>query len=282
VALRDAVERGLIPGPRLLVATRAIVATGCYGPSGYDPRWDVPKAAQVADGADGVRRAVREQIAAGADWVKLYADYRRRAGDGATPTFSQEELNAAVAEARSAGRPVAVHAATDEAVRRSVLAGVNTVEHGYYVSKEVLGLMRERDVALCPTLAASEAMARYEGWQEGQPEPARIQRCRQMLARALEAGVVIACGSDVGVFAHGDNAREMELMAAYGMTAGDVLRSATSTAARVIGRESELGRIAVGYVADLVAVRGDPLRDMTALRQPAVVVKGGRVVVDRR
>jgi imidazolonepropionase-like amidohydrolase len=282
VALRDAIARGIIPGPRLFVATRAVVATGCYGPAGFDPRWDVPQAAQVADGVDGVRRAVREQIAAGADWVKLYADYRRRPGVPATPTFSQDELNAAVYEARSAGRPVAVHAATDEGIRRSVLAGVNTIEHGYYASDEVLGLMRERGVALCPTLAATEAMARYEGWKEGQPEPRRIQLARQSFARALHSAVTIACGSDVGVFAHGDNVRELELMHAYGMSTIDVLRSATSTAARVLSRESDLGHLAVGHVADLIAVRGDPRDNLSVLRTPAVVLKEGSLVADRR
>jgi imidazolonepropionase-like amidohydrolase len=269
-------------GPRLFVATRAIVATGCYGPAGFDLRWDVPKAAQVADGADGVRRAVREQIAAGADWVKLYADYRRHPDEPATPTFSQAELEAAVDEARSARRPVAVHAATDEGIRRSVLAGVDTIEHGYYASEAVLRLMCERGIVLCPTLAASEAMSRYEGWREGLPEPRRIQRGRAMFARALACGVTIACGSDVGVFAHGANARELELMGAFGMAASEVLRSATNTAARVLGRERDLGRIAVGYVADLIAVSGDPLQDLTVLKTPAVVVKEGRIVADRR
>jgi imidazolonepropionase-like amidohydrolase len=279
VALRDAIAGGVIPGPRLFVATRALVATGCYGPSGFDPRWSAPLGAQVADGPDGVRRAVRQQIAAGADWVKLYADYRRRPGGAITPTFSEEELSAAVSEARSAGLPVAAHAATDEAVRRCVLAGVNTIEHGYFVSDAVLGLMRERDVALCPTLAASEALACYEGWRPGQPDPPRIARARGTFKRALEAGVMIASGSDVGVFAHGDNARELELMHAYGMTTVDVLRSATSGAARVLRRDNELGRIATGYVADLVGVRGDPLADLTVLRKPVLVVKDGRSVV---
>jgi imidazolonepropionase-like amidohydrolase len=278
VALRDAIAHGVVPGPRLFVATRAIVATGCYGPSGFDPRWSAPLGAQVADGPDGVRRAVREQIAAGADWVKLYADYRRRPGGTITPTFSEHELNAAVTEARSAGLPVAAHAATDEGVRRCVLADVNTIEHGYFVSDAVLALMRERGVALCPTLAASEALARYEGWRPEQPEPPRIARARALLQRALEAGVTIACGSDVGVFAHGDNARELELMNAYGMTTVDVLRSATNVAAQVLRHENDLGRIATGYSADLVAVRGDPLADLGVLRTPVLVVKEGRVV----
>ena len=281
VALRDAIATGIIPGPRLFVATRAIVATGCYGPSGFDPRWDAPKGAQVADGADGVRRAVREQIAAGADWIKLYADYRRRPDDPPTATFSQAELAAAVDEARSAGRPVAVHAATDEGVRRAVFAGTNTVEHGYYVSDEVLGLMHERGVALCPTLATAEAMSQYDGWTAGQPEPRRMRAARDMFARALARGVTIACGSDVGVFAHGANFRELEVMHAYGMNTMDVLRSATSVAARVLGRESDLGQVAVGYIADLIGVRGDPRQNLDGLRDPEFVLQGGRIIVDR-
>ncbi|MCP4658620.1 MAG: amidohydrolase family protein, partial [bacterium] len=281
-AKRDAAAQGLIEGPRLFVATRALVASGCYGPAGFDPRWTLPKGAQVADGPTGVRRAVREQIAAGADWIKVYADYRRRRGGPSSPTFSQEELDAIVDEARSAGLPVAAHAATAEAIRRSVVAGVDTIEHGYHASSEVLALMRERGVVLCPTLAASEAIARYQGWQPGEPEPARIRDARTLIARALEAGVTIACGSDVGVFAHGDNARELELMVDYGMTPQAVLRAATTTAAQVLGRENELGRIAEGYLADLIAVDGDPLVDVAVLRRPLVVWKQGRVIIDRR
>lgn len=282
VALRDAVVQGLVSGPRIYTVTRAIVATGCYGPSGFDPRWDVPKGAQVADGAAGVRRAVRQQIAAGADWIKVYADYRRRPQDAATPTFSQEELNAIVDEARSAGLRVAAHATTDEAIRRAVLAGVATIEHGYEASESVLALMREHDVVLCPTLAASEAMAVYNGWKPGAPEPSRIQEARAMFARALESGVTVACGSDAGVFAHGDNAREIELMVAYGMPPQDALRAATITAAKVLGKEERLGRIAEGFTADLVAVRGNPLVDPSALRRVVLVIKRGEVVVDRR
>jgi len=282
VALREAIARGIVPGPRIFASTRAIVATGCYGPDGFDPRWDVPKGAQVADGVDGVRRAVREQIAAGADWVKVYADYRRRPGESPTPTFSQDELSALVDEARSADRPVAAHATTEEGIRRAVLAGVASIEHGNDASDEVLTLMRERGVVLCPTLAASEALARYAGWKPGTPDPPRIRAAKGMFARALRSGVTIACGSDVGVFAHGDNVRELELMVAYGMSPKEALRAATSTAARVLGREQDLGRIAAGCVADLIAVRDDPLDDPAALRKPLLVVKDGRIMLDRR
>ncbi len=282
VALRDAIEAGIVPGPRILTATRALVATGCYGPSGFDPRWDVPKGAQEADGVDGLRKAVREQIAAGADWIKVYADYRRRPGEGSTPTYSREALDALVAEATRAGRPVAAHAVTDEAIRRCVEAGVRTIEHGTGASLDTLGLMRERGVALCPTLAASEAIARYGGWRPGAPEPERIRASRALVARAIEAGTTIACGSDVGVFAHGENARELELLVDYGLSPAQALRSATSTAAHVIGRGDELGRVAVGYAADLVALREDPLALPSACRSPMLVVARGRVVLDRR
>jgi imidazolonepropionase-like amidohydrolase len=282
VALRDAVAAGMIPGPRIFTSTRALVATGSYGPAGFDPRWEMPKGAQVVDGPDGVRRGVREQIAAGADWIKVYADYRRRPGGPSTPTFSQEEIAVAVDEARSAGLPVAAHANTAEGIRRSVLAGVATIEHGGGVTDEILALMKERKVVLCPTLAASEAIARYAGWKPGEPEPPRVRESREMFARALRSGVTLACGSDVGVFAHGENAREIELMAAYGMSPREALRAATATAAAVLGREKDLGRIASGFLADLVGVRGDPLADVSVLRRPAVVFKDGTLVADRR
>lgn len=282
VALRDAVRQGIVRGPRIFAVTRALVATGCYGPSGFDPRWDVPKGAQVADGPAGVRKAVRQQIAAGADWIKVYADYRRRPGDGATPTYSLEELRAIVDEASSAGLPVSAHAVTDEAIRRSVLAGVATIEHGNDASAEVLTLMRDHGVVLCPTLAASEAMARYNGWKPGTPDHPRIVKSKAMFARALASGVTIACGSDAGVFSHGHNGRELELMVEYGMSPADTLRAATTTAAKVLRRENDLGRVAKGYLADLIAVRGNPLEDISVLREPVLVIKNGTIIIDRR
>jgi imidazolonepropionase-like amidohydrolase len=281
VALRDAIAQGMIPGPRVFAATRAIVATGCYGPSGFDPRWDVPKGAQEVTGPVEMRKAVREQIAAGADWIKVYADYRRRPGV-TTPTFTQEEMAAAVDEARSAGLPVAAHAYTEEGIRRAVQAGVRTIEHGTYVTDDLLALMKQKGVALIPTLAASEAVSRYAGWKPGQPEPQRIQETREMFARALKSGVTIANGSDVGVFAHGQNARELELMVAYGMSPREALRAATATAAAVLGRGKDLGRIAPGYLADLVAVKGDPLAEISVIEKPVVVVKEERVAVGGR
>jgi imidazolonepropionase-like amidohydrolase len=279
VALRDAIAARMVPGPRIFASTRAIVASGSYGPAGFDPRWEMPKGAQVADGADGMRRAVREQIAAGADWIKVYADYARRPGAPSTPTFSQEEVAAAVEEARSAGLRVSAHAHTAEGMRRAVLAGVATIEHGTGATSEVLELMRQRGVALCPTLAAAEAVSRYAGWHPGEPPPQRLRDARAAFERALASGVIIANGSDAGVFAHGDNARELELLVAWGMKPRDALRAATATAAAVLGRD--LGRIAPGFVADLVAFQGDPLADVGALRHPVLVIQEGRVMVDR-
>ena len=279
VALRDAVEAGLIQGPRILAVTRALVATGCYGPSGFAPNWDLPKGAQVADGPVGVRVAVREQIAAGADWIKVYADYRRKPGDPSTPTFSQEELDAICDEARSAGLKVSAHAVTAEAIRRAVRAGVATIEHGYEADAEVFALMAERGVALCPTLAANEAICRYRGWKPGTPEPARLVSARKMFRAALDSGVTIACGSDVGVFAHGENAREIELMIEYGMTPTQALAAATRVAADVISRV-DLGRIEVGAAADLVVFGADPLVNKAAFRDVRVVISRGRRVGD--
>lgn len=282
VALRDAVARGMIPGPRILATTRAIVATGCYGPSGFDPRWAVPQGAQEATGPDEVRRAVRQQIAAGADWIKVYADFPRQARSPATPTFSQAELDAIVDEARSAGVPVAAHATSAEGIRRAALAGVETIEHGDGATDEVLRLLRERGVVLCPTLAASEAMDRYALRGPGHPEPERLRRSEDMVARALKAGVTLACGSDAGVFAHGGSVRELELLVSCGMTPAQALRSATAIAAAVLRRDKELGRIQARFLADLVAVPGNPLLDPSALKQPTLVIREGRIALDQR
>jgi imidazolonepropionase-like amidohydrolase len=267
VALRTAIADGIVPGPRIFASTRAIVATGCYGPN--LPTAEVPKGAQVADGPDGVRRAVREQVAAGADWIKVYADYRRAPGADATPTFTSDELRALCDEARTAGIPVAAHASTDEGIRRAVEAGVRTIEHGTGAGDATLQLVRERGVVLCPCLAANEAIVRQAGHRG--PVARRLDTGRIAFQRALAAGVTIGCGSDAGVFAHGDNARELELMVEYGMTPAQALASATTTAAAVLGR-TDLGRIADGARPGLVVLAVDPLQDIGALRAVVAVI----------
>ena len=276
VELKQAVNQGIVPGPRILASTRAIVATGSYAPKGFALEWRVPQGAEEADGVDSLTRVVRDQIGHGADWIKLYGDYRWGPGPGARPTFSLEEMKLAVGTAANAGVPVSVHASTPEGMRRAVLGGAKTIEHGDEGTPEVFKLIAEHQVALCPTLAASEAVAQYAGWKKGQqPEPRSLERKRTSFKAALDSGVTILSGSDVGVFAHGDNARELELMVEYGMRPSDALRSATSTAGRVL--HMEIGQVKAGMLADLIAVEGDPTKEIAALRKVKFVMKGGVV-----
>ena len=277
VGLKQAIDQGIVPGPRLIIVTRAIVAKGSYGPK-LSTDVDLPQGAQEASGVDEIVCAVREQIGKGADWVKLYADYRWGKDEPSRPTFSQEEISAAVQTAHSAGRPVAVHATTAEGMRRATLAGVDTIEHGDEGTPEVFKLMKQRGIALCPTVAAGDAISQYRGWKKGvDPEPDRIRKKRESMKAAREAGVSFAMGGDVGVFPHGDNVREMELLVhEYGFSPAEVLRQATSGNATLF-HLNDRGNIRAGLLADLVSVTGDPTRDVAALRQVHLVMKGGVV-----
>jgi imidazolonepropionase-like amidohydrolase len=278
VGLKQAIEKGVIPGPHILCATRAIVATGSYGPKELAYDVETPHGAAEADGLEGLTREVRTQIGKGADVVKVYADYRWGLYGTAQPTFTVEELKQVVAVAASSGRIVAVHTSTTEGLRRSIEAGVNTIEHGDGGTPELFAAMKAKGIALCPTLAAGEAIAEYTGWRKGiDPEPARIREKKENFRQALASGVTICMGGDVGVFAHGDNAREMEDMVEYGMKPLDVLRSATSVNADVFRIEGRLGRVRAGLLADLLVVQGDPVANISQVRKVVWVMKEGKI-----
>lgn len=277
VGLKAAIDAGIVPGPRLAVATRAIVALGAYGPKGFEPGVAVPQGAEEVSGVEQTVAAVRRQIAAGADWIKLYADYRWRPGEDSRATLSLDEITAAVAAAHDAGRPVAVHAATAEGMRRAVAAGVDTIEHGYGGTPAIFAAMAAKGIALCPTLAASDATSRYRGWTGGEPAPAAVALNRASFRLALKAGVPICLGGDVGVYAHGTNARELDLLVAAGMPSAAALIAATSGNARAL-HMADRGAVKPGLLADLVAVDGDPTVDIAVVHRVRFVMKGGLVV----
>jgi imidazolonepropionase-like amidohydrolase len=274
VELKQAVNQGIIPGPRMLVSTRAIVASGTYGPKGFVLEWTVPQGAEEADGIDSLSRVVRDQIGRGADWIKLYGDYRWGPHPGSHPTFSLDEMKLAVETAKNAGVPVAVHTSTPEGMRRAILAGAETIEHGNEGTPEIFRLMVEHHVALCPTLTAGGGGGRGGRGSQQAESPAMTRR-RATFKAALDAGVTILSGSDVGTFAHGDNARELETMVDYGMSPADALKAATSVAGQVL--HMDIGTVKSGMLADLIAIDGDPTKDISAIRRVTFVMKGGTI-----
>lgn len=279
VGLKQAIEKGIIPGPRMIVAGRALVATGSYGPKVTSPEITLPQGAEESDGHDALIKSVRTQIGKGVDVVKIYADYRWGLFKDAQPTFLQEEIELMVRVAASSGRSVVAHASTAEGMKRTILGGCTTIEHGDGGTPEVFRMMKEKGVALCPTLAAGDAVSQYRGWKKGiEPEPERIVQKRKSFKQALEAGVSICMGGDVGVFTHGDNAREMEMMVGYGMKPVAVLQSATSVNADVFKMADRIGRIKVGLWADLIAVEGNPAEKISEIRKVRLVMKGGTLI----
>ena len=278
VSLKRAIAEGLVAGPRLFVATRAIVATGSYGPARASYRSDCcfPQGAQEASGIDEIVKAVRVQASHGADWIKLYADYRAGPGGAVVATFSEEELKAAVDAAHSLGRPVSVHAASDEGMRRSIDAGVDSIEHGYGGTRATFARMAKKEIAFLPTLTAVEAICEYfHGHEHGGEPHRRMEEAATAFANARAEGVRIGCGSDVGVFPHGDNVRELVWMVRLGLSANEALVAATSVNAEILGKANELGHIRETFLADLVAVSGNPAEDITALKNVRFVMKGG-------
>jgi imidazolonepropionase-like amidohydrolase len=277
VYLKKTIEEGIIPGPHMLVAGPAIVATGAYGPKGFHDGVTVPLGAEAVSGVPEAITTVRRQMGNGADFIKIYADYRWTPGAISQPTFLQEEIDAMVATATSAGKYVVAHASTPEGIKRAINGGVETIEHGDGATLELFRLMKEKGIGFCPTLAAGDAIAQYRGWNKGkEQEPERIKKKRASFKLALESGVVIVFGGDVGVFTHGQNYREMELLVDYGMKPVAVLTSATSQNARMF-HLNKLGNLKKGYWADIIAVKGDPLEDISRMKDVVFVMKDGIV-----
>ncbi len=277
VGLKKAIEKGVIKGPRMIIATRALIATGSYAPKGFSPDITVPQGAEEADGVDNLTVAVRRQIGKGADVIKIYADYRWGWTGESRPTYTIDEIKRIVEVAASSGRATVAHAGTAEGMRRAILGGCETLEHGDAGTPEIFKLMASNNVCLCPTLAAGDAISQYRGWKKGiEPEPDRIKAKRVTFKQALDAGVKICAGGDVGVFPHGDNARELEMMVDYGMKPLDVLKSATSINADVFHMGDKIGRLKKGLLADIIAVEGNPVLNIKDIRKVVLVLKDGK------
>jgi imidazolonepropionase-like amidohydrolase len=282
VDIRNAINRGVIPGPRMQVATRALDVTGAYPLLGYAPNVPVPHGVQVVDGAEEARKAVRQQIMYGADWIKVYSDRSYRVRDDGVlddiPTFTLDELRAIVDEAHRERHRVASHAMALNGVHNSVEAGVDSIEHGNYISDADLKTMAARGIYYVPTIFVGEYVAQGRA-AEGAPVWVQMLKIHEdTFRRALRADVKIAFGTDAGGFAWTVNpAKEFAYMVKWGMTPMQAIRSATSDAATLLGVQDKVGTIEVGKLADIVAVPGDPVADITALEKVDFVMKGGVV-----
>ena len=283
VDIKKAINNGVIPGPRMVVVTRALDVTGAYPLQGYAPNVPVPHGVQVVDGPVEARKAVREQLSYGADWIKVYSDraYRYR-DDGVVddiPTFTMEELKAIVDEAHRQRHKVASHANALYGVHNSVEAGVDTIEHGDYIADEDLKTMATRGIFYVPTIFVGEYVAEGRA-KEGAPVWLKLVKVHEdTFHRALKANVKIAFGTDVGGFDWKINpAKEFGYMVKFGMTPAQAVKSATSVAAELLDMQATVGTIEVGKLADIVAVPGDPLADITVLEKVDFVMKGGAVV----
>jgi imidazolonepropionase-like amidohydrolase len=286
VDVKRAIENGIIAGPRLFVSTRAMSVTGGYGPSGYAPEIIYPRGVQIVDGVDEARKAVREQIGHGADWIKVYADRSYFVQPDGTlssiPTFTREEMKAIVDEAHRLRHKVAAHAMARPGIENALLAGVDSIEHGIAIPDDLLDLMVKNGVYLCPTLTVTEFVAPGRA-AEGRAIWAKIPEFhRDSFNRAVKKGVKIAFGTDVGGFPwDGPNeAREFSYMTRFGMTPMQSIEAATRTAAQLLD-QPDLGVVAAGRLADLVAVPGNPLQDITVMERVSFVMKDGSVVVRR-
>ena len=281
VGLKRAIDKDVIWGPRMIVATRAIVAKGSYGPKFDNPDIEWHQGAEEVSGPEELTGALRTQMGKGADIIKIYADYRWGINGEAQPAFTEVEWQLIKLHAQNGGRKVVAHASTAKGMQMAAMAGVSTIEHGDGGTDEVFQLMKQKGTALCPTLSAVEATSQYNGWVKGvDPEPARVTAKKKSFQSALKNGVTIAFGGDVGVYTHGDNAREMQLMVEYGMKPMEVLRSATSINADVFGYAERIGRIKKGLLADIILVDGDPSKNINDIRNTVLVMKDGKIFLN--
>jgi imidazolonepropionase-like amidohydrolase len=282
VDVKTAINRGVIPGPRMFVSTRAFSATGMYPLSGYSWELKVPEGVQIVDGVDEIRKAVREQIKYGADWIKFYSDRRYFMKDGALRSwvnFTDEEMRVFVTEAHRLGRRVAAHAMGRDGIDASLRAGVDSIEHGYGLDEELMDRMIRQGTYWCPTIyvgvyvAEGRAAAGAPIWLTMRDLEAKA------FALAVRKGVKIAYGTDAGGYAWTENqAKEFSYMVRYGMTTMQAIQSATVVAAELLERSQDMGAIEPGKYADIVAVTGDPLKDITELERIRFVMKGGEIV----